>query len=89
MTMRSSAARTIAGGTRPFLYTNAGLFQTNPRSRRNAPRPADYVLRHGYIQGHYHRGASQLYVNRGFGTAGPPARVGAPPEVSRIVLTSV
>jgi predicted MPP superfamily phosphohydrolase len=52
-------------------------------------RPADYVLRHGFIQGHYHRGASQLYVNRGFGTAGPPARVGAPPEVSRIVLTSV
>ena len=51
-------------------------------------RPADLVLPHGYIAGHYHRGASQIYVNRGFGTAGPPARVGSPPEISRIVLTS-
>lgn len=49
--------------------------------------PADLVLSHGYIRGHYHRGASQIYVNRGFGTVGPPARVGAAPEVSRIVLT--
>lgn len=51
-------------------------------------RPAHLVLPHGYIAGHYFRGESQIYVNRGFGTAGPPARVGAPPEVSRIVLTS-
>ena len=51
-------------------------------------RPADLVLRHGYIAGRYARGTSQIYVNRGFGTAGPPARVGSPPEVSRIVLTS-
>jgi predicted MPP superfamily phosphohydrolase len=40
-----------------------------------------------FVAGRYTRGGSQLYVNRGFGTAGPPARVGAPPEVSRIVLT--
>ncbi|MDQ3033912.1 MAG: metallophosphoesterase [Myxococcota bacterium] len=51
-------------------------------------RPADLVLRHGYIRGHYVRGESQIYVNRGFGTAGPPARLGSPPEVSRIVLTT-
>ncbi|UJR78716.1 metallophosphoesterase [Sandaracinus amylolyticus] len=51
-------------------------------------RPADLVLPHGYIAGHYVRDGAQIYVNRGFGTAGPPARVGAPPEVSRIVLTS-
>ncbi len=51
-------------------------------------RPADLVLRHGYIRGHYVRGESQIYVNRGFGTAGPPIRIGSPPEVSRIVLTS-
>lgn len=51
-------------------------------------RPADLVLPHGYIAGHYLRGGAQIYVNRGFGTAGPPARVGAPPEISRIVLTS-
>jgi predicted MPP superfamily phosphohydrolase len=51
-------------------------------------RPADWFLRHGYIMGHYHRGPSQIYVNRGFGTAGPPARIATPPEISRIVLTS-
>ncbi len=51
-------------------------------------RPADLVLRHPYIAGRYERAGSRLYVNRGFGTAGPPTRVGAPPEVTRIVLTS-
>lgn len=51
-------------------------------------RPADLVLPLGYVAGLYRRGSSQLYINRGFGTAGPPIRVGAPPEVSRIVLVS-
>ncbi|WP_437913542.1 metallophosphoesterase [Sorangium sp. So ce302] len=51
-------------------------------------RPADLVLPHGYVAGLYQRGGSHLYINRGFGTAGPPARVGAPPEVSRIVLVA-
>ncbi|WP_437763529.1 metallophosphoesterase [Sorangium sp. So ce281] len=51
-------------------------------------RPADLMLPHGYVAGLYQRGGSHLYINRGFGTAGPPARVGAPPEVSRIVLVA-
>ncbi|WP_437295901.1 metallophosphoesterase [Sorangium sp. So ce426] len=51
-------------------------------------RPADLLLPHGYVAGLYQRGGSHLYINRGFGTAGPPARVGAPPEVSRIVLVA-
>ena len=51
-------------------------------------RPADVVLRHGYIAGLYETSGSHIYVNRGFGTAGPAARVGAPPEVSRIVLVA-
>ncbi|WP_437733083.1 metallophosphoesterase [Sorangium sp. So ce1335] len=51
-------------------------------------RPADMVLPHGYVAGLYRRGGAHLYINRGFGTAGPPARIGAPPEVSRIVLVS-
>jgi predicted MPP superfamily phosphohydrolase len=50
-------------------------------------RPADAVLPFGYVAGHYERDGSQLYVNRGFGTAGPPARIGAPPEVTKVVLT--
>ncbi|AUX48311.1 metallophosphatase [Sorangium cellulosum] len=51
-------------------------------------RPADLVLPYGYVAGLYQRGGSHLYINRGFGTAGPPARIGAPPEVSRIVLVA-
>lgn len=52
------------------------------------PRLADYVLPHGYVAGLYERAGSRLYVNRGFGVAGPPARLGAPPELTKIVLTS-
>jgi len=51
-------------------------------------RPADWVLKNGWVAGLYRERGSQLYVNRGFGTAGPPARIGAPPEVTRIVLTT-
>lgn len=47
--------------------------------------PAHLVL--PYVHGLYDEGGSQLYVNRGFGTAGPPARVGAPPEVTVVILT--
>jgi uncharacterized protein len=41
-----------------------------------------------YVKGIYTVGGTTLYVNRGFGTVGPPARVGAPPEVTRIVLVA-
>ncbi|MFO7178594.1 MAG: metallophosphoesterase, partial [Pseudomonadota bacterium] len=50
-------------------------------------RPADWVLKNGWVAGSYHLQGSHLYVNRGFGTAGLPARIGAPPEITRIVLT--
>jgi predicted MPP superfamily phosphohydrolase len=49
-------------------------------------RPADFVLR--YVAGRYSVGGTTLYVNSGFGTVGPPSRVGAPPEVTRIVLVA-
>jgi uncharacterized protein len=49
-------------------------------------RPADLVMR--YVAGQYRAGATLLYVNSGFGTVGPPSRVGAPPEVTRIVLVA-
>jgi predicted MPP superfamily phosphohydrolase len=51
-------------------------------------RPADYLLPGGWVAGRYDQNGSALYVNRGFGTVGPPARVGAPPEVTRIILTA-
>ena len=49
-------------------------------------RPADMFMR--YVAGEYRREGTVLYVNRGFGTVGPPSRVGAPPEVTRIVLVA-
>jgi predicted MPP superfamily phosphohydrolase len=49
-------------------------------------RPADLFL--PYVAGLYQVGGTMLYVNRGFGTVGPPSRVGAPPEITRIVLVS-
>ncbi|HYQ14226.1 MAG TPA: metallophosphoesterase, partial [Polyangiaceae bacterium] len=49
-------------------------------------RPADYLLPGGWVAGRYDLNGSALYVNRGFGTVGPPARIGAPPEVTRLVL---
>jgi hypothetical protein len=50
-------------------------------------RPAD-VLMMRYIAGRYEDQGSTLWVNRGFGVAGPPSRIGAPPEVTKIVLVS-
>lgn len=47
-------------------------------------RPAELFLE--YVAGRYERDGSTLWVNRGFGVAGPPSRVGAPPEVTKIVI---
>ena len=63
-------------------HTHGGQF--NPAGIRLADR----VLGHPYIAGRYERDGSQIYVNRGFGTAGPPARLGSAPEVTKIVLVS-
>jgi hypothetical protein len=49
-------------------------------------RPADLFLK--YVAGAYRVGGTFLYVNRGFGTVGTPSRVGAPPEVTRVVLVA-
>jgi predicted MPP superfamily phosphohydrolase len=39
-----------------------------------------------YIDGLYRRGDSSIFVSRGIGTIGLPARLGAPPEVALITL---
>jgi uncharacterized protein len=49
-------------------------------------RPAELFMH--YIAGRYEKGGSTLWVNRGFGVAGPPSRVGSPPEVTKIVLVA-
>lgn len=41
---------------------------------------------HGYLAGRYTHGATQLYVTRGCGYWGPPVRLLAPLEITRIVL---
>jgi predicted MPP superfamily phosphohydrolase len=49
-------------------------------------RPADLIM--SYVAGRFEVRGTTLYVNRGFGTVGPPARVGAPPEVTKVVLVA-
>jgi hypothetical protein len=39
-----------------------------------------------YVAGLYSSGDSQLYVNRGIGTVGPPIRINCPPEITKIIL---
>ena len=60
-------------------HTHGG--QINP-----GVRVADLFLK--YVWGLYRMNGTFLYVNRGFGTVGTPARVGAPPEVTRLVLVA-
>lgn len=41
-----------------------------------------------FVAGRYERAGSTLWVNRGFGVVGPPVRLGAPPEVTKIVIVA-
>ncbi|MBN2358134.1 MAG: metallophosphoesterase, partial [Deltaproteobacteria bacterium] len=41
-----------------------------------------------YLAGLYRQGAAQLYVSRGTGVWGPPMRLFAPAEITRLVLTA-
>jgi predicted MPP superfamily phosphohydrolase len=43
---------------------------------------------HPYTAGLYRHGSSAIYVSRGCGFWGPPARVGAPPEIARLTLVA-
>lgn len=48
--------------------------------------PSQYMYEHW--AGLYQEGNQQLYVNRGFGTLGFPARVGMPPEITIFELSN-
>lgn len=39
-----------------------------------------------FVAGFFKQGSSNLYVNRGLGTTGPPIRINAPPEITLITL---
>lgn len=41
-----------------------------------------------YVAGRYEVGKTSLYVNRGFGVVGPPARINAPPEITKVILVA-
>ncbi len=41
-----------------------------------------------YVSGRYEKSGSLLWVNRGFGVTGPPARVGVRPEITKIILAA-
>jgi predicted MPP superfamily phosphohydrolase len=43
----------------------------------------------GFLAGLYRRAATQVYVSRGCGYVGPPVRLGAPLEITRVVLRAV
>jgi predicted MPP superfamily phosphohydrolase len=49
-------------------------------------RPATALME--FVAGRYERGGSTLYVNRGFGVTGPPVRVAAAPEVTKLVIVA-
>jgi predicted MPP superfamily phosphohydrolase len=49
--------------------------------------PAD-IFYGKYVRGRYEAAGSTLWVNRGIGVVGPPARINAPPEVTKIVLVA-
>ena len=53
--------------------------------------PFHYAVKllHPYISGlHQHNNLTQIYVSRGTGFWGPPIRIGAPPEISNLVIVN-
>ncbi|HOK44916.1 MAG TPA: hypothetical protein PLK67_03235, partial [Bryobacteraceae bacterium] len=67
---------TIAGHTHGGQVTVEILHQTLNVARFYTP----------YVYGLYRKGPSAIWVTRGIGTVGMPARIGAPPEVALLRL---
>jgi uncharacterized protein len=61
------------GGQLTLSFINQGLALVRPETP--------------YVSGWYEKPGSQLYVNRGIGTTGPPIRLGARPEITLFELT--
>lgn len=60
------------GGQLALSFINRGLALVYPETP--------------YVSGRYEKRGSQLYVNRGIGTYGPPIRLGAKPEITVLEL---
>ena len=67
-------------------YAGRVALQLSGHTHGGQIRPANLVLK--WVAGRYERDGSTLYVNRGFGVAGPPARLGVPPELTKIILVA-
>lgn len=52
------------------------------------PMTAPIGLRWEHTAGLYEHGPGRLYVSRGCGFWGPPARLGSPPETPKLTLTT-
>ncbi len=65
-------------------HTHGGQIVLDLLGEKITPTRAFYK----HWSGLYSEGDQHLYVNRGFGTTGPPIRVGVPPEVTVITLRS-
>jgi uncharacterized protein len=61
------------GGQLALSFINRGLALVYPETP--------------YVSGRYEKRGSQLYVNRGIGTTGPPIRLGARPEITVLELS--
>ena len=92
------AARVLLAHQPPYVdeYTERVDLQLSGHTHGGQINPVGPILPAliPYLRGHYRvdpagaDGGKQLYVNRGFGTAGPPARIMSRPEITQIVLVS-
>lgn len=91
--VREEAPRVVLAHQPPFfdeLYGRAALQLSGHThgGQINLGVPSAKLVGMRYVAGRYGGPSSTLWVNRGFGVAGPPARVGAPPEITKIVLVA-
>ena len=59
-----------------------------PTAGSSSPSPWSVSAIWEHAAGHFQHGDRHLYVSRGTGFWGPPMRVGSPPELVKLVLTS-
>ena len=77
----------------PRSFTEAAAFgvdlQLSGHTHGGQIFPIHYLtgLVQPYLAGLHRRGESSIYVSRGCGYWGPPMRLGAPPEITKIVLS--
>jgi predicted MPP superfamily phosphohydrolase len=78
----------LAHQPRAFLQAQGKVaLQLSGHTHGGQIEPGNMLMR-GFVAGRYEQGGSTLYVNSGFGVAGPPARIGVPPEITKVILVA-